>query len=108
MAFKSKLYDLLDIQESEATKVFLLLGMGFFMGIFLATLDVGASSLFLNNLEGEQLETQLPLAIVTAGILGIIFTFVYNALQGRITFSALAVGTMLIITSILVSIELSF
>ena len=108
MAFKSKLYDLLDIQESEATKVFLLLGMGFFMGIFLATLDVGASSLFLNNLEGEQLETQLPLAIVTAGILGIIFTFVYNALQGRITFSALAVGTMLIITSILVAIEWAF
>ncbi|MEM8565234.1 MAG: hypothetical protein AAGF85_02150 [Bacteroidota bacterium] len=105
MSFKSKLYTLLDIQESEATKVFLLLGMGFFMGIFLATLDVGASTLFLNNLEGEQLEQQLPLAILTAGVLGIIFTFLYNVLQGRIRFVTLAIGSMVIITAVLVGIE---
>lgn len=108
MGFKSKVYDLLDIQESEATKVLLMLGMGFFMGIFLATLDVGASSLFLNNLEGDQLETQLPLAIITAGILGIIFTFLYNILQGRITFVSLAIGSIVIITSVLVVIEWAF
>lgn len=108
MGLRSKLYQLLDIQESEAAKVFLLLGMGFFMGIFLATLDVGASSLFLNNLEGDQLETQLPLAIITAGILGIIFTFLYNALQGRIKFASLAIGSMVIITSILIGFEWAF
>ena len=107
MGFKSKVYKLLDIQESEAPKVLLLLGMGFFMGIFLATLDVGASALFLNNLEGDQLEVQLPFAIITAGILGIFFTYIYNALQGRISFATLAIGSMLIITSVLIAIELA-
>ncbi|MEM7109042.1 MAG: hypothetical protein AAF519_12515 [Bacteroidota bacterium] len=105
MSFQSKLYSLLNITENEATKVFLLLGMGFFMGIFLATLSVGASTLFLNNLEGQQLEEQLPLAILTAGVLGIIFTYLYNALQGRISFVALASGSMIIITAILAGIE---
>lgn len=108
MGFKTTALKVLDIEASEASRVFLLLGMGFFMGIFLATLDVGASSLFLNNLEEAEIEKQLPLAIITAGVLGIIFTAVYSFLQGRIPFIYLAPGAILIITLVLFGIEWAF
>ena len=108
MGFKATVLRALDIEASELSKVSLLLGMGFFMGIFLATLDVGASSLFLNNLEEAEIEKQLPLAILTAGSLGIIFTAIYSFLQGRIPFTYLAPGAIVVVTVFLMGIEWAF
>ena len=107
MGFKHTVYKLLDVEEAEASRVFLLLGMGFFMGIFLATLDVGASSLFLTNIDEADLEKQLPLAIITSGLLGILFTYIYNFFQGRISFGFLTISALLIIAVVLIGIEWS-
>ena len=108
MGFEATVLKALDIEANEFSRVLLLLGMGFFMGIFLATLDVGASSLFLNNLEEVEIEKQLPLAIVTAGTLGIIFTAIYSFLQGRIPFTYLAPGAIVVVTTFLAGIEWAF
>jgi hypothetical protein len=57
--------------QSESGRIFLVLVIGFFIGIFNATLDVGASTLFLDRFEEQ---AYLPKAIVASGILGVIFT----------------------------------
>ncbi|MEL7001684.1 MAG: hypothetical protein AAFN93_03005 [Bacteroidota bacterium] len=102
---KRALYDLLSIKPNEADRVFLLLGMGFFMGLFLATLDVGAVSLFLNNFDEK---ADLPLAFLLSGIFGIITTAIYNFFQSRISFSSLAFYTIIVLSAILFGIVLSF
>jgi len=108
MGFKKSLLTVLNVEEEESTRVFLLLGMGFFMGIFLATLSVGASTLFLNSYTDKELQDQLPLAILLSGILGIIFTAIYNFFQSRVRFSRLAMGSIVVVAIILLGIEIAF
>jgi ATP:ADP antiporter, AAA family len=108
MGVKKTLLGVLNANEDESKQAFSLLGMGFFMGIFLATLDVGAASLFLNNLTEQQVEDQLPLAILVSGILGIIFTAIYNFFQNRISFSTLGLASLFIVALILFGIEVAF
>ncbi|MDH5597659.1 MAG: hypothetical protein OEY34_00960, partial [Cyclobacteriaceae bacterium] len=99
------IYKMLDIEENQATRVFLLLGMGFFMGIFLATLDVGATALFLDSLESVEVEEQLPLAILMSGISGVVLTSIYNFFQSRISFSVLSFFTIIFIAASILGIE---
>ncbi|MEQ9118500.1 hypothetical protein [Fulvivirga sp.] len=108
MKVKQTLLNALNVNEDESTQVFALLAMGFFMGIFLATLDVGAAALFLNNLDEQQVEEQLPLAILVSGILGIVFTALYNFFQNRISFKALGFGALFIVTLTLLGVEVAF
>lgn len=105
MGFNKTILKVLGVEEEESTRIFLLLGMGFFIGIFLATLDVGASTLFLNNFDEE---TELPLAILVSGIFGIVATAIYNYFQSRISFGTLAATSLFIITAILIGIEAGF
>lgn len=80
----------LNVRPGEEKQVLLLLGKGFFMGIFLATYQVTAETLFLNRLQDYLKE-----AILISGFLGIITTSVFAFLQGRINFSKLALGNLL-------------
>lgn len=105
MGFNKKILGILNIEETDSAKIFLLLGMGFFIGIFLATLDVGASTLFLNNFDEKE---ELPLAILLSGILGIITTAIYNYFQSRVPFQKLAIASLLLITLILAGVEYGF
>ncbi|UII30537.1 hypothetical protein LVD17_19790 [Fulvivirga ulvae] len=105
MGFNKKILEVLNVEENDAAKIFLLLGMGFFIGIFLATLDVGASTLFLNNFDEKE---ELPLAILLSGILGIVTTAIYNYFQGRVPFQKLAIGSLFLITLILAGMEFGF
>ncbi len=108
MKIEQTLLSALNVNKGESSQVYALLGMGFFMGVFLATLDVGASALFLNNLGDAQVKEQLPLAILFSGILGIIFTAIYNFFQNRISFKALGLGSLFITSLVLLGIELAF
>jgi len=78
----------------EQNQVGLMLATGFFMGVFIATYQVTADSLFLNRL-GEYLDK----AFLVTGILGIISTGIFSFLQNYIRFSVL---TILVIIGILV------
>ena len=63
------LLDFLNVRSEERLQVMLMLGAGFFMGIFFATYSVVAESLFLSTL-GNQLDK----AFLASGFLGIVAT----------------------------------
>lgn len=71
-----------------------MLTTGFFMGVFIATYQVTADSLFLNRL-GDQLNK----AFLIAGAFGIVSTALFSFLQNWIKFTTLALVSVLFIFS---------
>ncbi len=61
-----------------------MLTTGFFLGVFIATYQITADSIFLNRL-GSYLDK----AFLAAGILGIVTTFLFSSIQNLIRFSVL-------------------
>jgi ATP:ADP antiporter, AAA family len=97
-----KLWKLLNVEPNEQGAVGLLLAMSFLMGLFLATVAVASQSYFLANFSERD---DLPKAILYSGIFGIITTFLYNFLQGRISFRVLAIINLLIVIALTAVIE---
>ena len=64
---------LLNVRPEEQAKVILMLSMGFFIGIFVATYQVTAESLFLNKLSDR-----LNQAFLISGGLGIGITLIFS------------------------------
>jgi len=102
---KKLVLNVLNAEEPESKRVFLLLLMGFFMGFFVSGLSVGAEALFLNNFSEE---TDLPLAIVVSGAIGVIATYLFNYFQSKISFVRLAGYTLLVIFLLLISVEVAY
>ncbi|MFY0690261.1 MAG: HEAT repeat domain-containing protein [Cyclobacteriaceae bacterium] len=75
-------------EEGEERQMWLLLGYGFFLGVFLATYQVSSESLFIQALGEQYLDT----AFFAAGGLGIIATALYVFLQRKIRYSSLVVS----------------
>ncbi|HEX8039468.1 MAG TPA: HEAT repeat domain-containing protein, partial [Chryseosolibacter sp.] len=94
---KERLLKLLEIEPDEAERVLLLFVMGFFMGMFIATMSVASQSLFLNFFSETK---DLPVAFVVSGVFGLVATVVYNFLQNRIPFALLALASLLTVTVI--------
>ena len=82
----------LGVKPDEQLQVFLMLGTGFFIGIFLATYQVTAESLFLNRLSD-----QLDKAFLVSGLLGIFTTAIFSFLQNRIRFIVLSILSIVIV-----------
>lgn len=78
-----KFFKLSDKLE-ERQMIRLMLGVGFFMGVFNATYQVVADTIFL-----KRLPHQLNSAFLTAGVLGILATALFSWLQNQIRFSVL-------------------
>lgn len=74
------------LKNEEQKQVAYMLATGFFMGIFIATYQVTADSLFLNRL-GEYLDK----AFLITGLLGILSTGLFSFLQNYIRFSVLII-----------------
>jgi hypothetical protein len=72
-----------------------MLGMGFCFGIFIATYQVTAESLFLNQMSGRLNE-----AFLYAGILGIGSTLVFTFFQNRIRFVTLTFASLAVILAV--------
>jgi len=87
-----KLFEYLNVKEEERAQVWLMLGAGFFMGIFLATYGVVAETLFLNTL-GNQLNQ----AFFYSGLFGIVTTMIFSFAQNHIKFSNLISATITLI-----------
>jgi len=90
---KSVILNTLNARPEESNQVFLLLGQGFFTGIFLSTYDVGAVSVFLEHFS----ENELAWAFVASGVTGIILTYLYSFFQARVAFPKLVTGFLIII-----------
>lgn len=78
------LFKILNVESIEEKPVLLLLGKGFFLGIFMATYKSVAYTLFLEKL-GEYLRE----AMFISGALGLLSTWMYAYIQRRIPFSQL-------------------
>ena len=99
---KARLLRLLEVEADEIERVLLLFVMGFFMGMFMATMSVASQSLFLEHFSETE---HLPLAFVVSGIFGLIATLAYNFLQNRIPFPVLATISLLTVAGIMAFIE---
>src|SRR5688500_5800200 len=82
----------IQIRTQEQKQIALMLTTGFFMGVFIATYQVTADSLFLNRL-GDQLNK----AFLIAGALGIVTTGLFSFFQNWIKFTTLALASILLI-----------
>ncbi len=89
---KGNVLGFLGVKPDEQLQVFLMLGTGFFIGIFLATYQVTAESLFLNKLSD-----QLDKAFLVSGLLGIVTTALFSFFQNRIRFIVLSILSIVII-----------
>ncbi|MEJ0057466.1 MAG: hypothetical protein WDN75_18530 [Bacteroidota bacterium] len=92
--FKS-LLDFLNVRPEERLQVMLMLGAGFFMGIFFATYSVVAESLFLSTLGNE-----LNKAFLMSGLLGILATLAFSFAQNHFKFSNLTTSSILFVVVI--------
>jgi hypothetical protein len=88
--------EFLKLKTVQQRQVALMLAIGFFMGVFIATYQVTADSIFLNRM-GQYLDK----AFLAAGILGIVSTALFSYFQSVIRFSILtqiSVGVILLFT----------
>jgi ATP:ADP antiporter, AAA family len=88
--------EFIKLKTEQQRQVALMLAIGFFMGVFIATYQVTADSIFLNRL-GHYLDK----AFLAAGILGILSTALFSYFQSVIRFSILtqvSVGLILLFT----------
>lgn len=79
--------------SSEWSRIAALLTLGFFTGIFMASYSVSINTLFISKFGNEN---DFPLALVTQGVLGIIFTILFSKLQNVIGFRKLVYYTSFI------------
>jgi hypothetical protein len=95
---KTLIIKVLNARPEEVSSVKLLLFLGFFLGIFLASYDVAAPAIFLNYFKDENVLAQ---AFLVSGFIGIISTYLYSYLQARIPYKILVIGfvTLMLITT---------
>ncbi len=91
-------------ERGEEKPMLLLLGKGFFMGILLASYQIGAETLFINVMGEEWLDN----AFFAAGATGVISTVIFVYLQRKINYSTLVLSTTFLILIFIGSIRLSF
>lgn len=90
---KSLILKTFNARPEEFTSIGLMLLLGFFMGIFLATYDVAAPALFLAQFEDKNTLAQ---AILFSGVLSVLSTYLYATLQRKIPFKHLVWFFMII------------
>ncbi len=79
--------------------------MGFFSGIFIATFQASSYALFITHFEES---TDLPIAIVISGLLGMVFTYIYSKLQVRISYRYLTIGILLFLFTSIAALAYGF
>jgi ATP:ADP antiporter, AAA family len=102
---KKFLLKVLGVEMQDSGPVLLLLAKTFFMGLFIATYDVGTSSMFLDDKSGWTSEN-LPEAFVLSGLLGILFASVFAFMQKRMSFNKLAILNLVAITVLVSSVRI--
>lgn len=91
-------------EKGEEKPMLLLLGKGFFMGILLATYQIGAETLFLSVMGDQWLAT----AFFSAGFAGIVSTALFVFLQRKINYSSLVLSTTFLILVFIGGIRAAF
>ncbi len=97
-----RFWGMLDVEPEETGPVGLLLAISFFMGLFMATVAVASQTLFLKFFSEKD---DLPEAILYSGVFGIVTTYLYNFLQGRVQFRVLAILNLVAVILLTAFIE---
>ncbi len=100
----AKILRAFSIEKGEESRVSLLLLQSFFIGIFIASYEVIACSLFVQIFEKED----TALAMVISGIAGIILVSLYSTLQRKIRFTSLSVINIFFVTVLALFLRLAF
>ncbi|MGC4021633.1 MAG: hypothetical protein QM734_06675 [Cyclobacteriaceae bacterium] len=87
--------DFLSPNPEERKQVIFMLATGFFFGIFIATFQVTAESLFLN-----QMSSNINEAFLVSGVLGIASTIIFTFFQNRIRFVTLTISSIIVVLGI--------
>lgn len=94
----------LGAEEGEDRQMWLLLGKGACMGVFLATYQVGSQSLFIQELGKHYLDK----AFFATGALGIISTALFVFLQRKVNFSTLVITNTFLIFLFVAALRWAF
>ncbi len=94
----------LGAEKGEEKQMWLLLGIGVFMGFFLASYQVGAETLFLTTVGAEYLDK----AFFMAGAAGILSTGLYVQVQKKANFSSLVISNALLIFLFVAGLRATF
>jgi AAA family ATP:ADP antiporter len=81
-----------EVKSQEQKQIVLMLCTGFFMGVFIATYQVTADSMFLTRMGAH-----LDKAFLVAGALGMITTALFSFFQGRLRFTSIALASIVLI-----------
>jgi len=92
---KKSVLSFLSPNADERGQVALMLATGFFFGTYIATFQVTAESLFLN-----QMSSHINQAFLASGVLGIASTVVFSFFQNRVKFVSLTIASMAMIVLI--------
>lgn len=98
------IYAALNVRPEEQTKVILLLGYGFFMGVFLATFQLSAETLLITRLG----EAFISRGIFAAGAMGVLSTAIYAYLQHRLPYGLFSIINHVFILSITTGFYIMF
>lgn len=94
----------LNVKPEEQEQVMLLLGFGFFMGIFLATFQISAETLFVTVLG----ENAVSLGIFSAGLAGVITTSIFVYLQNKLKYSILSFVNLTVLFLTTIALYIAF
>ncbi len=99
----AKLLKLIGTKPEEEKLVTLLLANGFFLGIFIATYQISAENMFI-----EQFVEQLDYAYLAQGFLGVFTTILFAYFQNRVSFPSLIIFVLSSVLLFLVIILVLF
>lgn len=94
----------LNAKPEEEQQVLLLLGYGFFMGVFLATFQISAETLFVTRL-GEEFISR---GIFAAGLAGVLTTLLFAFMQNRIKYSVLSFANLIVLLAVSLGLFIAF
>lgn len=94
------IYAALNVRPEEQQRAILLLGFGFFMGIFLATYQLASETELITQAGSSDDSSQLiRQGLFAAAILGVITTALFAFFQNRISYGVFSIINLLIIFS---------
>ena len=102
-------YAALNVRPEEQNKALLLLGFGFFMGIFLATFQLTSETQLITQAGADEDSAKLiSQGLFAAAILGVISTALFTYFQNKISYGIFSIGNLLFIFVVVISFYLLF
>ncbi len=102
-------YAALNIRPEEQRRALLLLGFGFFMGIFLATFQLTSETQLITQAGAEEDSAKLiSQGLFAAAFLGVISTALFAFFQNRVSFGIFSIANLVIILVVVITFYVLF